>query len=51
MATATALTNMVGNCVAVFVLAKWERAFDPQRFAAVQAAARADTALALEKNP
>jgi aerobic C4-dicarboxylate transport protein len=38
MATATATTNMIGNCVAVFVLAKWEGAFDPARFAEAQAA-------------
>lgn len=36
MATATALTNMIGNCVAVFVLAKWEGAFDADKFAAAQ---------------
>ena len=40
MATCTALTNMVGNCVAVFVLAKWEGGFDPARFKAAQAAAK-----------
>jgi aerobic C4-dicarboxylate transport protein len=38
LATATATTNMIGNCVAVFVLAKWEGAFDPVRFAEAQAA-------------
>jgi aerobic C4-dicarboxylate transport protein len=40
MATCTALTNMVGNCVAVFVLAKWEGGFDPARFKAAQEAAK-----------
>jgi aerobic C4-dicarboxylate transport protein len=32
MATATALTNMVGNTVAVFAIARWEGAFEPQAF-------------------
>lgn len=32
MATATALTNMIGNTVAVIAMAKWENAFDRQRF-------------------
>ena len=32
MATCTALTNVVGNCVATFVIAKWENAFDPAKF-------------------
>ena len=32
MATATALTNIVGNSVAVFAIARWEGAFDPAAF-------------------
>ncbi len=32
MATCTALTNVVGNTVAVFVVAKWEGGFDRARF-------------------
>jgi aerobic C4-dicarboxylate transport protein len=32
MATCTALTNVVGNTVAVFIVAKWEGAFDQARF-------------------
>jgi aerobic C4-dicarboxylate transport protein len=36
MSTCTALTNMIGNTVAVFALAKWERAFDVQQFRAYQ---------------
>jgi aerobic C4-dicarboxylate transport protein len=43
MATCTALTNVVGNTVAVFVVAKWERAFDPAKldaYLADQAAGR-----------
>jgi aerobic C4-dicarboxylate transport protein len=32
MATATALTNIVGNCMAVFAIARWEGAFDPAAF-------------------
>ncbi len=33
MATCTALTNVAGNTVAVFVVAKWENAFDAAKFA------------------
>ena len=33
MATATALTNIIGNTVAVFAIARWEGAFDTQKFA------------------
>ena len=43
MATCTALTNVVGNTVAVFVIAKWEGAFDPAKldaYLASQAAGR-----------
>jgi aerobic C4-dicarboxylate transport protein len=32
MATCTALTNVVGNTVATFVIAKWEKSFDKERF-------------------
>ncbi|KAB0550122.1 cation:dicarboxylase symporter family transporter [Pseudomonas argentinensis] len=32
MATATALTNIVGNTVAVFAIARWEGAFTPEDF-------------------
>jgi len=32
MATATALTNIVGNTVAVFAIARWEGAFKPEDF-------------------
>ena len=38
MATCTALTNVVGNTVAVFVIAKWEGAFDRTQFNAYLAA-------------
>jgi aerobic C4-dicarboxylate transport protein len=31
-ATCIALTNLVGNTVAVFVVAKWENAFDQEKF-------------------
>jgi len=34
MATCTALTNMIGNTVAVLAIAKWEGAFDADRFRA-----------------
>ncbi len=32
MATCTALTNVVGNTVAVFVIARWENAFNRAKF-------------------
>ena len=32
MATATALTNMIGNTVAVIAMSKWENAFDRSKF-------------------
>lgn len=32
MATCTALTNMIGNTVAVLAIARWERAFDAGKF-------------------
>ncbi len=32
MATCTALTNIIGNTLAVFVVAKWERGFDRAKF-------------------
>jgi aerobic C4-dicarboxylate transport protein len=32
MATATALVNIVGNTIAVYAIARWEGAFDPQAF-------------------
>lgn len=38
MATCTAMTNIVGNVLAVFVIARWEKAFDPARFQAFVAA-------------
>lgn len=37
MATCTALTNVVGNTVAVFVIARWEGAFDRGKFEAYMA--------------
>ncbi|WP_347554140.1 cation:dicarboxylase symporter family transporter [Robbsia sp. KACC 23696] len=36
MATATALTNMIGNVVAVIALARWEQGFDVVQFRAYQ---------------
>ncbi len=41
MATCTALTNVVGNTVAVFIVAKWEGAFDQACFDAYLADQRA----------
>ncbi len=32
LATALALTNLIGNALAVFVVAKWERAFSQEKF-------------------
>jgi aerobic C4-dicarboxylate transport protein len=32
MATCTALTNVVGNKVVTFAIAKWEKSFDKERF-------------------
>jgi aerobic C4-dicarboxylate transport protein len=32
MATATALTNIVGNTIAVFAIARWEGAFEEREF-------------------
>ena len=43
MATCTALTNVVGNTVATFVVAKWEGAFDPVQFDAYLAQQAAGT--------
>lgn len=43
MATCTALTNVVGNTVATFVVAKWENAFDPAKFDAYLAQQSAGT--------
>ena len=43
MATCTALTNVVGNTVAVFVVAKWENAFDRAKFDAYMAQQSAGT--------
>lgn len=45
MATCTALTNVVGNCVATFVIANWENAFDRTKldaYLAEQAAGHID---------
>jgi aerobic C4-dicarboxylate transport protein len=45
MATCTALTNVVGNCVATFVIATWENSFDRTKldaYLAEQAAGHAD---------
>ena len=44
MATCTALTNVVGNTVAVFVVAKWEGAFDRACFDAYLAGQAAERA-------
>ncbi|WP_316164420.1 MULTISPECIES: cation:dicarboxylate symporter family transporter [unclassified Bradyrhizobium] len=44
MATCTALTNVVGNTVAVFVIARWENALDAARLDAYLAGGTAATA-------
>ena len=46
MATCTALTNMIGNTVAVLAIATWERAFDIEQFRAHLKASRATLAAA-----
>jgi aerobic C4-dicarboxylate transport protein len=40
MSEARALTNVIGNTVATFVVAKWEGAFDPTKFEACFAEAQ-----------
>jgi aerobic C4-dicarboxylate transport protein len=42
MATGSALTNMIGNTVAVLAIAKWEKAFDRDKFYRFLAAQSAD---------
>lgn len=39
MATATALTNIVGNTVAVFAIARWEGSFDATKYTALTGSA------------
>jgi len=41
MATCTALTNVIGNIVATFVISKWENVFDQAKFDAYMALGRA----------
>lgn len=41
MATCTAMTNIIGNTLAVFVVARWENAFNPTQFHACLASQRA----------
>ena len=48
MSTALAVTNMIGNSVAVFALAKWEDAFDRAKFDAYLAAQRTGATSALQ---
>jgi aerobic C4-dicarboxylate transport protein len=51
MATCTALTNVVGNTLAVFVIAKWEKGFDQAKFDAYladQAAGKIDASGAVQ---
>ncbi|OIQ70765.1 C4-dicarboxylate transport protein [mine drainage metagenome] len=43
MATCTALTNVVGNTVAVFFIAKWENAFDHEKLDAYLAAGASES--------
>ena len=51
MATCTALTNVVGNAVAVFVIARWEGAFDRAKFDACLAGQAAGQPPAAEALP
>lgn len=48
MATCTAMTNIVGNVLAVFVIARWEKAFDPARYSAFLATQGAQLATTRE---
>jgi aerobic C4-dicarboxylate transport protein len=48
MSTALAVTNMIGNSVAVFALAKWEDAFDRAKFDAYLAAQRNGSTLQVQ---
>jgi aerobic C4-dicarboxylate transport protein len=43
MSTCTALTNMTGNTLAVFVIARWEKGFDAQKFEGYLAQQKAGT--------
>lgn len=51
MATCTALTNVVGNVVATFYIAKWEGAFDAQKWQAIQAEMEAGPVALAEAQP
>jgi aerobic C4-dicarboxylate transport protein len=52
MATCTAMTNIVGNTLAVFVIARWENAFDPAQFRDCLASQRSPAALhTVDANP
>jgi aerobic C4-dicarboxylate transport protein len=51
MATCTALTNVVGNVVATFYIAKWEGAFDTQKWQAIQAEMEAGPVALAEAEP
>jgi aerobic C4-dicarboxylate transport protein len=46
MATGSAVTNMIGNAVAVFAIARWENAFDRQKFYRYLASRDAETGAA-----
>jgi aerobic C4-dicarboxylate transport protein len=48
MSTALAVTNMIGNSVAVFALANWENAFDRAKFDAYLAAQRNGSTLPVQ---
>jgi aerobic C4-dicarboxylate transport protein len=51
MATCTGLTNVVGNVVATFYIAKWEGAFDAQKWQAIQAEMEAGPVALAEAEP
>ena len=51
MSTCTALTNMIGNTVAVFALSRWERAFDIEQYRAYQRAPAAPAVPSVPSGP
>ncbi|MES2605157.1 MAG: cation:dicarboxylase symporter family transporter, partial [Pseudomonadota bacterium] len=51
MATCTAMTNIVGNVLAVFVMARWENAFNAAQYHACLASQREGTPAQREAAP
>jgi aerobic C4-dicarboxylate transport protein len=51
MATGSAVTNMIGNAVAVFAIARWENAFDRDQFYRFLACRDTETTVAAGEAP